>query len=155
MFVFSKNLLCQSFGNLASAASINICDVSNTKYYNITNNGNSSDAINPGGSFFNGSFLGAFYENTKTLNLSGDEVKSISYDNAKICEINLFYTIYEVNNRPTSPIFIPLKLTDIFPCSNGQFSDNFGSCYDTNTRKYIKYKTFDYEVDLTNRIADF
>ncbi len=152
LFFFSKNLFCQSFGNLASAVSITICEKSNLKLYNITNNGNSSDAINPGGSFFNGLFLGEFYADTKSLNLTGGEVKSISYDNAKICEINLFYTIYEINNRPVSPMFSSLKLTDTFACSSGQFSDNFGSCYDTTTRKYIKYKTFDYEVDLTNRI---
>lgn len=151
LFFFSKNLLCQSFGNLASAVSLKICEKTNTKLCNITNNGNPSDAISPGGSFYNGSDLGAFYENTQTLNLSGGEVKSISYDNAKICEINLFYTIYESNNRPASPIFTSLKLTDIFICSNGMFSDNYGPCYDTNNKKYIKYKNFDYQVDLTNR----
>ncbi|MCD9855683.1 T9SS type B sorting domain-containing protein [Epilithonimonas sp. JDS] len=151
MFIFSGNLFCQSFGNLASAVSINICTTTSTKYFNITNNGNSADAISPNGSFFNGIFLGEFYENSKTLNLSGGEVKSILYDNSKICEINLFYTIYEVNSRPASPIFTPLKLTDFFTCSSGMFSDNFGSCYDTTNKKYIKYKNFEYQIDLTSR----
>jgi len=152
LFIFSKNLFSQAFGNLASAVSFNICDTSTAKFYNITNNGVQSDAINPGGSFFNGSFLGDFYENTKTLNLTGGEVKSISYNDSKICEINLFYVVYEKNNRPASPVFLPLKLTNIYTCSdNGIFTDDFGSCYDTDNKKYVKYKNFDYQVDLTNR----
>ncbi len=92
--------------------------------------------------------LGIFGKNSGTLKLLGAQIRTFREPGANICGATLYYTIYERNNRPVSPIFMNINLGMYCNCSNGSFSScGGGPCAAGSDQQW---QTVNQSIDLTD-----
>ena len=150
-------ICAQNFNEFASAVYIYNC--ASAVFYNTSGSG--VNCINTDCSIlFDGSDFGSFDQNSGQLALLGGEIKTFKKNNtpANVCGGNLNYVVYDLGNRPASPIFTAIPLPFAANCNTGTnvFNDGFGPCGLDPTSDDQKWNELSAGIDLTNRpIGDY
>lgn len=152
MILITAPICAQEFNEFASAVYINNCV--SPVYYNTSGSG--VNCINTNCSvLFHGSDFGSFDQNSGQLELLGGEIKTFKKNNvpANVCGANLNYVVYQLGNRPASPVFTTIPLPFAANCNTvtNTFDDGFGPCDLDATSTDQKWNQLSAGIDLTNR----
>lgn len=139
-----------TFNPIASAVNLTSCETSATgDYFNVT-----GGTIAPATDVFTGTPYGTYVQGSGNFVLNGGQLRSTKTVTSNVCEVYMYYRVYETSTAPPAFTSIQLNLYDtcsggVYPiegsaCSTGeQIWENTGAAVDLTT-----YAAGDYTVEV-------